>query len=122
MQRFRVWVMVARRLLASILLVSVTAAFAVPVSLHEHASSRDCHHPASAGTPVFLTASSLGGCDQMSGSVCAMMAGCASLTPAVASSPVRGVPASLVATIVLATSSTIHGRLVLGPPTPPPNS
>lgn len=121
-RQFSVRAAVTRRLLAAFLVVSVTAAFASPVALHEHASSPDCHHQAHAGAMASVTKASPGGCDQMPDAACTVMVGCASVAPAIAAVPVGVVPHSPVTVFASAANSTVHGRLVLGPPTPPPNS
>lgn len=120
-QQFWVCGAVARRLLASLLLVSVIAVFAPSILTHDHASSRDCPQPVSAGIAAFLSTTSPG-CDHTLGSACAMMLGCASVAPALVSARVQATPRSTVTIVVSVAASTIQGRLLLGPPTPPPNS
>jgi len=113
---------VMRRLLASVLVASVTVALAPPLRLHEHAFSRECHRPASPGAKVSLSAATTSQCDDMSGSTCNSMIGCASVMPGVAVEPVRGVPTPVVGAAGWTQASGPRGRLGLGPPTPPPNS
>jgi len=120
-QRLRSRGGMARRLLASVVLASVTVAFAPPLR-HEHASSPDCHNPATAGAMASLTEASDGACEQMPLGACAAMVACASVAPAVLSTSLLvAIPAAL-GVVAVASSSTLHGRLALGPPTPPPNS
>jgi hypothetical protein len=112
----------ARRFLASVMLASVTVAFAPPPLLHEHASSQDCHRGVGAHAVVTVTKAPSGGCEQMSGPACTLMVACASVAPAVLSaSPLVAIPTTH-GVVAVASRSTLHGRLALGPPTPPPNS
>lgn len=112
---------VGSRLLASLLLVTVPAGFASTILAHEDASSPDCHQLIGTGTAAFLPQSSLE-CDHTPGSACAMMLGCASVAPALVSVHVQAIAHAAVTMVASVGASTDHGRLVLGPPTPPPNS
>lgn len=111
-----------RRLLASILLVTTTAAFAPPAELHRHAQAPDCHHPAGPPMSTAMNSSTPGGCEHMSDGACAAMLVCASVALAVVWASVRGVTMLPVTGVQLAERPTVSDRLALGPPTPPPNS
>ena len=117
--RFRVG-RTARRFLASVLLMSVATPFASSGLGAERLSLLVCHYPASTGmTPAFTQPST--SCDHSLGAACATMIGCASVTGALIAAPARITLVAVVGVVASASVPSVHGRLVLGPPTPPPN-
>lgn len=112
----------AKRLFAGVMLITIASAVAMPLPAHERATSADCHQAAFPAALVPVHGSPAPACDHGPGTSCATMVGClavpSALTPSrdrLTSLPVLGTPAPVAAT-------RLHGRLTLGPPTPPPNT
>jgi hypothetical protein len=95
-------------------------AFASPLAPHEQ-SAVDCHPNAPAGIALSQGDSSTP-CDHNADTACATMLGCVVLPSAVASVASRFSAQATVAVAAPFGNCALHGRLGLGPPTPPPNS
>ena len=111
-----------RRIVASVVLPLVLLAFIAPPAPHELTSDADCHHSAPTGTALSPGDASSSGCDHSAGSACAAMVGCVVLPSALAAAAPRFSARAAVAVDAPSVNGALHGRLGLGPPTPPPNS
>jgi acyl-CoA synthetase (NDP forming) len=111
-----------KRLLASAMLLSIAAAAVMPLPSHERTTLADCHQSASSAAAVSANASQATECDHSAGTACATMLGCVVLPSALASAATRFSAQATVAVVAPSVNAALHGRLALGPPTPPPNS
>lgn len=110
-----------RRTIAGLLLGVMTAWIVMPLPVHGRGSSSDCHSTASQARALSSGGTAPAGCDHGWDTSCAAMVGCGQAAPALVSDvrPVWSAP--LAATAGMSTV-VLHGRLALGPPSPPPNS
>lgn len=111
-----------RRLLGGVLLAGVIGVVVLPVPAHGLGAPRDCHHQPGAPTSSNPGATAPSGCDHGLGAACAAMLDCTSPAPALTTGPEQQLAQSLVITLRSRAIPIAHGRLALGPPTPPPNS
>ena len=109
-----------RRIAAAVVLPLLLLAFASPLAPHEQ-SAAGCHPTAPAGI-VLSQGDSSPQCDHTAGAACATMLGCVVLPSALASVASRFGAQAPVAVAAPFVNDALHGRLGLGPPTPPPNS
>ncbi len=113
---------VAKRLFAGVMLISIAATAVMPLPFHERSAPAECHQAAFPVALVAPSGSAAPECHHGPSDACATMVGCITVPPALAASHaplttllVFGTPRSVAAT-------RLHGRLGIGPPTPPPNS
>ena len=111
-----------KRLLGCMLLFSMAAAAVSAMPSHDRTQSADCHPSARHVPELSGGGAPASGCEHGLGVACATMVGCVILPSAVASADTR-LQAFAGATVVTPfATGGLHGRLGLGPPTPPPNS
>lgn len=111
-----------RRSIAVGLLPCVVFAYALPLPVHERSGGPDCHHSPIVATVVAPDAGSGGLCDHGTSTSCAAMLGCVPVPTALTSSAAPLMLPFAFAAPASFGDGALHGRLGLGPPTPPPNS
>ena len=114
MDRRKRWV---RRVAAGVALAGVVLALLPrPVASQ---SGHDCPPPP-AGVAALIPAPEH--CHHAQPGPCDDMLGCLSAPPAMLTASAGARPLAVHAAVVVTPGSVLHGRLALGPPTPPPNS
>ena len=111
-----------KRLFAGAVLVSMIASAAQPLPSHERTASADCHQSAIPVAAVSSTESEAPECDHGAGTGCAAMLGCVVLPSALTSVATRFNALGATTIVTPLANGALHGRLGIGPPTPPPNS
>lgn len=107
----------ARRTAAIAALLGVVLALLPrPAAAHP---AHECPPPA-AGVPALAPAPQH--CEHAQPGPCGDMLGCLSAPPAMLAAPAGARQLDVHTAVVATPGSVLHGRLALGPPTPPPNS
>lgn len=112
----------ARSIVVGLVAATVLGASALPAMTHQRAAAEQECAGHGAGPERQAPDQSPLGCDHAPGSNCATMLGCVATAPALAVALARVTGGPVVGTLGPTSSPSVHGRLALGPPPPPPNS
>ncbi len=107
-----------RRLLVSVMLVTVVASLAAP----PHAAARSCPDDGAGGTSALVAAMDHGGCEHPGASPCLATVGCLGAPSALQPLAAAQVPTPGLVFIAPIAAPHYVDLCRTGPPTPPPNS